>query len=816
MISFSDKRSGIFFTENFTDLILKISSDRYKDECEQIRSLNQAGEFEKAAVEALQRQLPCFCGSTFEQDLFEFGSSGWTNRREKYLNKIYYAVIQIKNVSPFTSFNYKSSGQDVATIKKDIKYRRHFACRSCTAAFSSPTDDVLNLFFRLSKPMIDIVKFRRVWLYLAGQVEECFTFDIDKTGNSPVECFPVSHDPYLFYDKDRFVDLEEIELYLSTVNDFIEPTMIFNNPEVDEPIILDAIGQMVVRNYKNFRDLCSAASNFGEEFLAKFYDKLYNNSALMLSDETRIALKNKEVYIYSYLQDENKMPLQTILNTLEKYDVRIRPKSKDAKKPMFNMNNVMSKIVDYMNERYVSFLDGANVICLPEVSEKRYFDLSNNESTLASSLNKMRIVKRTDKKADLMNRRLKYYNEKGDLVFKEYFDIWWNSPKRRQCKVITCSPVSSNVAGTLSAWTGFNVNPDRLEQFMEKEKNIEKPICSEILDFFREIICNNDDDQFILLENWIADMLQNPTSNKPGIAIVLRSDGMGTGKGTFSTFMRDIVGPEHSIEINDVEDMTGPFNSIIEHKLFVSMDEAIYSGDRKSQKKLMNIITSDGMNLKEKFVKQYPTDNIARFCLMTNDHHVVHMTLDDRRFAIFEVNESKKHDKKYWSDLRKIMGNGGKESLFSHYMNFEIDRTVLDTRLHRTGSMKEQQKSSFDSFDKFIVEILSLQRIGNELLKYEIYTKVSEHQIYGAFKNFSKDDRYKMDKAQFFNKFIKLLGINKNTIDYLMDDEHNCFAAHYEIPPINELCAKLELHAPENWKPQKDSVSRTLKKDSNW
>ena len=103
--------------------------------------------------------------------------------------------------------------------------------------------------------------------------------------------------------------------------------------------------------------------------------------------------------------------------------------------------------------------------------------------------------------------------------------LWWLShPERRQYEQIDFLPGISTPAGTFNLWKGFAVKPKGgLEDI---------PKFHELLE---DVICSDNDSWSKYLWSWLAHIIQKPYE-KPGVAIVLRSDWEGVGKGVFPKY----------------------------------------------------------------------------------------------------------------------------------------------------------------------------------------------------------------------------------------------------------------------------------------
>ena len=103
--------------------------------------------------------------------------------------------------------------------------------------------------------------------------------------------------------------------------------------------------------------------------------------------------------------------------------------------------------------------------------------------------------------------------------------LWWLShPERRQYERIDFLPGISTPAGTFNLWKGFAVKPKGdLEDIPKFHELVE------------DVICSDNDSWSKYLWSWLAHIIQKPYE-KPEVAVVLRSDWQGVGKGVFAKY----------------------------------------------------------------------------------------------------------------------------------------------------------------------------------------------------------------------------------------------------------------------------------------
>ena len=134
------------------------------------------------------------------------------------------------------------------------------------------------------------------------------------------------------------------------------------------------------------------------------------------------------------------------------------------------------------------------------------------------------------------------------------FDHWCANPARRTYPggvVFKPAPYGQTpevMPGQLNLWRGFAIEPKAGDWSL---------YCEHI----RTVICGGNEAEFTWLMDWLAHRVQFP-HQKPGSALVLRSEDKGTGKSTLKKCMAKIFG-RHAVSISNKEQVVGKFNSIL-------------------------------------------------------------------------------------------------------------------------------------------------------------------------------------------------------------------------------------------------------------
>lgn len=229
--------------------------------------------------------------------------------------------------------------------------------------------------------------------------------------------------------------------------------------------------------------------------------------------------------------------------------------------------------------------------------------------------------------------------------------FWLKHPQRRQYKGVIFDP-SGDHAGWLNLWRGWAVDP--------------APGDWSLLDrLIREVLTDGDPQGYRYVLNWMAAMFQRP-SEAAEVAIAFKG-AKGTGKGTLGRVLQHIAGA-HGLHISSPEHITGRFNSHLQNCICLFADEAFWAGDKSGEAKLKALVTEPTVAYEGKGRDAVMGKNLIHIVMASNSDWVVPAGLDgERRFAVFEVNDSRKDDHAFFDALNRQLDNGGRAA-FLHDM----------------------------------------------------------------------------------------------------------------------------------------------------
>ena len=651
----------------------------------------QAIDIDEKSKKNLKENLPAICTGHF--------SGG-----DKRLSRFRYAeaiIIDIDHITPDKkACTLPDDPLDIHELKMKAREESTWIGKHCQLLFRSPSGDGVKMLFLFNNKVETPQHFRAVWEMIADKIIEEWGITPDKACKDPTRLCFYSYDPAIYVNEKA----TPVDVAIAKTRDNQElnsrNTASIKLRPGQEQGFLEMIKGVKVRHYPEFRDIMSAASRLGKKFLSYAYDVLYDANKDHLSEQTATALQDKEKYIRSFLTPHERVPLQIIPHTFLRQGGKIEKTGKSSTRPMFNLSDRYAEIIQEMNRRYASYQNGESVIIFPWRKTK-YNIIQSKHLTEAPGAMHV-VAKRTHLKADLANKRIRYIAENGNIISREVFDIWWNSPQRRRCEKIVCLPRDAEYSAdplVYNLWQGFNVRPEILSTVTEYD-------ARPILEFIYNVIANRKQNIYDYIINWTAEMIQNPTPRKPGICLGLIG-APGTGKGTFAEILHDLIGMRHTQRTEDMKgDILDNFNALTEGKLLIILNEAFYQHDRRLIESFKGKITETTKVIQPKYVSKYNIPDIARYLILTNHEHVVHLDKNDRRFFLTEVSSSRKEDKKYFASLRRYVAAKGREAFYKYLMQYNVNYERLNTSDVQTSAMLFNKRASFDTFDRWLSSVI--------------------------------------------------------------------------------------------------------------
>ena len=140
-------------------------------------------------------------------------------------------------------------------------------------------------------------------------------------------------------------------------------------------------------------------------------------------------------------------------------------------------------------------------------------------------------------------------------------------PRRREyLGGVTFDPTNHAPGNFLNLWRGWAVAPAPGDRSLMREHIL-------------KVICRGDPKRGEYFLNWLALMVQHP-EEAGEVALVIRSDEEGTGKGILGRYLKKLCG-HHELHITHAPHLTRRFNAYLHDCIFLFADEAFFAGDKQ-------------------------------------------------------------------------------------------------------------------------------------------------------------------------------------------------------------------------------------------
>lgn len=277
-------------------------------------------------------------------------------------------------------------------------------------------------------------------------------------------------------------------------------------------------------------------------------------------------------------------------------------------------------------------------------------------------------------------------------------NIWLIHPSRRQYRGVTFHPPSwYNVGGHIAPvcqipegyynlWGGYSVDRAPATPSLDDHRSHFPTLC----DHVANNIAGGDPEIEAWLWGWAAHLIQRPTE-RLGVTPVLQGK-MGTGKSVFGRAIGGLLG-RHYITISASKHLTGNFNAHMASTLLVQAEEAFWGGDTEAAGVLKDLVTNDHFNMEGKGKDVVRLRNYLHLMITSNEAFVVPAGLEERRWAVFRVNERKMQDKTYFAQLERELDSGGREHLLAWLIGFDLASVSLTT-IPATEALWEQKTAA--------------------------------------------------------------------------------------------------------------------------
>ena len=207
----------------------------------------------------------------------------------------------------------------------------------------------------------------------------------------------------------------------------------------------------------------------------------------------------------------------------------------------------------------------------------------------------------------------------------------------------------------------------------------------------------------------------------------------------FDWFGNNILGSKYYINTDKSELIFGRFNSCIENKILIVMNETNGKDTFSINENIKCAITAKENNIEHKGKAPYKNTNNIAYGFLTNNENPVKVPHDDRRFCGIECNNNIANNFEYFKKLNDEINDKSYDRAFFNYL-MSIDINNYDFTNNRPIT-------SFYNNMKELNTPIMVKFLENMIDKYNSSSNINftASSLYNSFNNFIKDNNFKIE-----------------------------------------------------------------------
>ena len=234
-------------------------------------------------------------------------------------------------------------------------------------------------------------------------------------------------------------------------------------------------------------------------------------------------------------------------------------------------------------------------------------------------------------------------------------------------------------------------------------ESVNESVIKEFLEFVREVIADNDEKVYEYIINWFAYIVQHP-GKKTEAALVLKGL-QGIGKNRFTDILCELLAGYSEKNVTDISHITGKFNSALEHKMMVILNELKNCGEDRLANfdSLKSLLTDNTYRINEKNEPMRIAENVCNFIFVTNNAYPVKIENSDRRYVVLRCNGKYRGNFDYFKRLMERCDKEFYDNLLTYFMKRDI--STFNVRLiPETEAKQDLIEASRPPIDDWICE----------------------------------------------------------------------------------------------------------------
>ena len=409
------------------------------------------------------------------------------------------------------------------------------------------------------------------------------------------------------------------------------------------------------------------------------------------------------------------------------------------------------------------------------------FDKTTNKFIYANLLkNIVEFIGKEDMKTRYGNL---FFNKEDSDKPAQFIQYWIIDPKRRDVLSVDEIPYSGVFTEDrifydnkcMNTFTGFDkriANEITDEQRTDGDKWFTEKYMDTLIR-----LCEGNQDYAQWLLCFFAQIVQHPEDRKDRAVIIVGEQG--NGKNTILEALKQVIGEDHYSTQSDPTKYFSEHAIEHAHKLLCNFDESSCKNADKFAEQLKTFVTTQTVEINEKFVKQYKLRNYARMIATSNKTTAlpVDFRSGDRRFVMFAARDfmvdgvayeaNTPEHSAYFNEFYRVMNSNWFPRYFYDKL-MSVDLSVWDYNEKFDTELKNDMiyncKNSVELFldDYDLSDIIeksadvSAARLNNLGLTCDGFaTRIDANDLFDAYQLYCETDGYDVVTKRMFNRCIK-------------------------------------------------------------
>lgn len=298
--------------------------------------------------------------------------------------------------------------------------------------------------------------------------------------------------------------------------------------------------------------------------------------------------------------------------------------------------------------------------------------------------------------------------------------------------------------------------------FYDDGKTVNEEALRPFLDHIFTRWCKRNQASYLYTLKLFALWLQKPHV-KSRVALVVRSDDEGAGKGIIFSYFAKIMGaydPDSGAmgcwrQVHDADKIFGKFNSILEGACVLWLDEAMWAGDKKNVGKLLGMITEPSLTIERKGFDSYTCQSYMNMAMTSNSNWVVPASSSSRRFFVLDVDNSlagvqTTESTSYFNKLASVPV----QDLANYFFRLDIS-DFNPQMIPQTEALLEQKLMSMPSSHRWLLDMMAKDEVWSSYVE-----GLPKEEIFRCYMDWCKENNeFRCEQNNmFWRQITKLFG----------------------------------------------------------